>query len=184
MNKSLESAANLWVWVFAGLVAVGCQTSYRCETVVSADGKVERAVYQPEERTPDVAKDPTKWKEVRRAPTPSELDNVGWPSSIKQIYSTPPRIGQSYFLAWGSFGSPKEIPDHLIFLQKELPDGPQSRLARVDCHGLCVRRRILLAGNAHRRSHLERDAPGAQGTRRPCNRAVARRVLRVGGRGL
>jgi hypothetical protein len=116
--------------VFAGLVCLGCQNSYRCETVVGADGKVERAIYQPDDRTPDTAKDSKKWTQVKRAPTPSELDKVGWPSSIKEIYSTPSMIGQSYLAAWGTFASPKDIPDHLVFVDEKFPGDPQSRLVR------------------------------------------------------
>jgi hypothetical protein len=125
------------LWVLAGLVCIGCQTSFRCETVVSADGKVERAIYQPNERTPNAAKDPKKWTQVKRAPTPRELDNVGWPSSLKEIDSIPARMGQPYFAAWGTFGSPREIPDHVDFMDEKLPDGPHARLVRdwtvTDC---------------------------------------------------
>jgi hypothetical protein len=127
--KTLRTSAPR-LWVFAGLVCLGCQNSYRCETVVGANGKVERAIYQPDDQTPDAVKDPKKWMQIKRAPTPSELDKVGWPSSIKEIYSTPSRIGQSYFAAWGTFASPKGIPDHLVFLDKKFSNDPQSRLVR------------------------------------------------------
>jgi hypothetical protein len=122
-----------------GLAAVtllaGCRSDYRCETIVRPDGQVERAVYQPVSNTPDATRKEGVWQQLKgRVPTPEQLEREGRPVGIRQLLARPELADQdqagSYFAAWGTFPSAKQIPDHLVFKAPEGARVPDGRLVR------------------------------------------------------
>jgi hypothetical protein len=114
----------------------GCGGAYRAETVLHADGSIDRAIYQPYAHTPEAARRPGFWKQVTFAPKPEDLEKQAWPEALALL----PVHGQDekhpYFAAWNHFASVKDIPDHVRFKAPEksgLPDGRLERdLTRMD----------------------------------------------------
>ena len=94
---------------------LGCD-SFRSETRLHEDGRVERAIYQPTESLPLAAKEPQRWKAVTYS---FQIDDSEWEGPISAL-----PINEdselSYFAAWGEFDSVDDIPDHYL---KRSPDG-------------------------------------------------------------
>lgn len=88
----------------------GCgEHHFRAETVLRPDGRVERTVYQPAEFFPEQAR--TGWKTIRQT---AEVRSDAFTGSIRDL----PESSQEpvYFVAWGTFGSPDAVPDHILFI--------------------------------------------------------------------
>ena len=60
------------------LAVTGCQKAYRAETILHADGRVERSIYQPANDTPAIVKLDPGWKQTTFAPNPDGLEHQGW----------------------------------------------------------------------------------------------------------
>jgi hypothetical protein len=114
----------------------GCGGSYRAETVLHADGSIDRAVYQPYADTPEAVRRPGLWKQATFAAKPEDLDKQGWPDALTLLPAHARDEKHPYFAAWNHFASVKDIPDHVLFKAPEhsgLPDGRLEReLTRTD----------------------------------------------------
>ncbi len=113
----------------AGLV--GCESEqFRAETRLSADGSLDRIVYQPPDRAPSKAQQKVAWKEVRYVPKLDSPDQQRrslrdlWPLPDDAFRSPQSKSSKYYWLAQGRFADIKAVPDHLVFeAPKGLPDG-------------------------------------------------------------
>ncbi len=128
-------------WMLCALAAVlvggGCgQRSYRAETVLEADGRVSRAIYQPADDTPAEARNPRLWTAVTYA---EEIQPDRWTGSIRDLPKAPMDKDHSYFAAWGQFASPKKLPPTYIkSAPRGLPDGKLVVDYRREDYGLVV----------------------------------------------
>lgn len=106
-----------------GIAQAGCTTFYRAETVLHADGSVERAVYQPAEDARQVAEQRMAWPHWRRV---SEVSEQQWKAGIADLPQSDLESSK-YWIAWGQFPSPAEIPEHLRFPTPDDRDGAALR---------------------------------------------------------
>jgi len=116
---SLRCAA----WLLPAFFLLGCgEQHFRAETVWHADGRVERAVYQPAEYFPESAH--KGWEVIRSA---DEFSSDAFAVSIRELpeSSDEPR----HLAAWGRFLSPDALPDHVL-ISTEVP-GKAGRLERT-----------------------------------------------------
>lgn len=122
-----------------GLLCAGCDPEfYRAETRLLPDGMIERAVYQPLERTPDDVQKSPAWAEthgVRKAESTSDREMS--PRDLARRLEMPagkPIKVPVYWIAAGQFAEAAAVPNHLVFKAPEgLPEGRLVRdLRRVD----------------------------------------------------
>jgi len=122
-----------WVVVALGLLVSGCTDHYRAETRVAPDGRVSRAIYQPEKVTPVDAQKPELWTKLTwahqisrdewRAASIAALPIVDREEPRPEIEPEPGAVGtdrqalepkegelRPYFAAWGEFASVAELP--------------------------------------------------------------------------
>ena len=104
----------------------GCGVEYyESETTLYSDGSVERAVYQPQSKTPKAAQDRRLWEQVTYA---SEICLEERGQSIRELPPAAPDKDHDYFAAWGRFASADKIPDYFTL---SIPDGSKAgRLQR------------------------------------------------------
>src|SRR5687767_4423973 len=99
---------SFWLGAVVGLpLLLGCgEQHFRAETVWRADGRVERAVYQPAQFFPEAAR--SGWAQIQPAgETPAD-------AFVGRISDVPAAAGDApYFAASGTFLSPAQIPDHV-----------------------------------------------------------------------
>jgi hypothetical protein len=124
---------------FLGVLAAGCcpPAAMRVETTIHSDGSCDRMIWQPKDKfLPEGALEPewnARWKTVS--------DGIGRPggSDSKAL-----KDDCKYFIARGSFNSPREIPPHYHFAVDLVPDAGASELERtyerID-YGFCVEHR-------------------------------------------
>jgi len=110
------------------VLAAGCCTSQpaaiHVETTIHADGSCDRMIWQPKDKfLPDRALKPewnARWKSV------SDARGRSGASESKACADE-----QKYFIARGSFSSPREIPPHYRYVDEEVPDAGASELERT-----------------------------------------------------
>jgi hypothetical protein len=96
-----------------GLPAIGLlgcgEQHYRAESIWHADGRVERAIYQPAEALPDEAR--RGWDVL------SPAADIASNTMITSIRDVPEATEPSapYLVAWGTFLSPDHLPDSFRF---------------------------------------------------------------------
>jgi hypothetical protein len=128
MNRSLHFAAAILATV------PGCQrVLYRAETILHADGSVDRAIYQPLEATPKDDRDPKRWQRVTFSPPPERLDKEGWPASLRLFTDQAYSNTYPYLVAYREFRSPDQISNYLI-LRNPDTDVPPAHLVRRYYH--------------------------------------------------
>lgn len=106
-----------WMILFALLLFVGCGPAplHFCETTVHPDGRVDRAIIQHGDSTPDESREASLWTKsgyLKERPD-NEFDG-----SIRdsELLEEPAKDGaQRYFAGWQRFESVDSIPDHLEF---------------------------------------------------------------------
>jgi len=108
-----------------GVLAAGCcpPATFYVETTINADGSCDRMIWQPKQKfLPDEALKPdwnARWKTVS--------DASGRPG----VSDSKPSHGEChYFIARGSFSSPREIPQHYRYTEENAPDAGASVLER------------------------------------------------------
>jgi hypothetical protein len=105
-----------------GLLALwgtaGCQSFYRCDTVLHEDGRVERKIVQPPDSLPAAALRPALWKTVDTKDVKVSADSSGRQQTVRSL------------VAEGEFRSPQAIPDHVVFVAPKGSGLPDSRLER------------------------------------------------------
>ena len=120
-------------------VMAGCcpPSAIHVETTIYSDGSCDRMIWQPkDEFLPDRALKPewnARWKTVS--------DGIGRPGGPDSKTS---KDDCKYFIARGSFGSPREIPPHYHFAVDQVPDAGASELERTyerKDYGFCVEHR-------------------------------------------
>ena len=92
------------------------------ETTIHPDGSCDRTIWQPKDAFLPEALKPewnARWKTV--------LDANGRPGKSDSRAS---KDDCKYFIARGSFNSPREIPPHYHFADEEVPDAGASELER------------------------------------------------------
>lgn len=103
---------------FTCLVLVGCGVhEFRSETTLHSDGSVERAIYQPQNETPEPARSRELWQQTTWA---GEILGDKWTGSIRDlpIRTEPERSANGtektpvYFAAWGKFDTVAKLPEH------------------------------------------------------------------------
>ncbi len=110
--------------ILVGVLAClnGCVSYYRAETVLHADGSVERAVYQPESSAVKLSAE-NGWSQKRHV---APVDDERWRGGIRDLPAT---SDKQYVAASGRFASPEALPGHLSF---PTPDGKdRGELVRV-----------------------------------------------------
>jgi hypothetical protein len=109
-----------------GILAAGCGPvpAIYVETTIHPDGSCDRMIWQPKHKfLPDQALKPewnACWKTVSDA-----SGRPGMGDSKVSYYQ------RKYFIARGSFSSPREIPPHYHFADDEVPDAGASELERT-----------------------------------------------------
>jgi hypothetical protein len=111
-----------------GVLAAGCGPSLPAaiyvETAIHADGSCDRMIWQPKDKfLPELARKPewnARWKTVSDA---SRRPGAPHSKASNDEYQ--------YFIARGSFDSPREIPPHYRFADDEVPDAGASELERT-----------------------------------------------------
>ncbi len=111
---------------FVGLLAAGCcpPATFYVETTLHPDGSCDRMIWQPKDKfLPVQALKPewnARWKTVADASgRPGESEPRAFKNNCK------------YFIARGSFNSPREIPPHYHYADREAPDAGASELERT-----------------------------------------------------
>jgi hypothetical protein len=120
------------VFVAAAIQGACYETQY-VDTVVHADGSLDRAIVQNTGLTPDAAQRPQIWLETRLAKAGPEQP---WDGSIaalkapgKKEEKKPFAAEQEYFAARGHFASVDAVPDHYAEVAKD--GAATSRLVRT-----------------------------------------------------
>jgi hypothetical protein len=102
----------------------GPPAAFQIETVIHPDGSCDRMIWQPKEKfLPDQALKPkwnARWKTV--------ADASGRPGGARSWASDDEL---KYFIARGTFTSPREIPPHYHYADPEVPDAGSSELERT-----------------------------------------------------
>ncbi len=137
--------ACLWVGLITGC---GSPATFSVETVVHPDGSCDRTTWQPkDEFLPDEALKP-EWIAALRQPQqpavpvlPEETFKPEWIARWKSVVDAggPPgsspsgaSAGQNkYFIARGSFRSPRDIPPHYRYVAENVPEAGASELQRT-----------------------------------------------------
>jgi hypothetical protein len=104
-----------------GLLALwsaGCQSIYRCDTVLHEDGRVQRKIGQSPDSLPDAARRPGLWKALTTKDETVAVDSSGTRQTVRLV------------VAEGEFRSPDAIPDHVVFKAPEGSGLEDSRLER------------------------------------------------------
>jgi hypothetical protein len=104
-----------------GLLALwsaGCQSFYRCETVLHEDGRVRRKIGQSPDSLPEAARRPALWKTFTTKDEKVTVGSSGTRQTVRLV------------VAEGEFRSPDAIPDHVVFKAPEGSGLPDSRLER------------------------------------------------------
>jgi hypothetical protein len=105
-----------------GLLALwgtaGCQSFYRCDTVLHQDGRVERKVVQPPDSLPAAARRPGLWKTLGVKDVKVSEGSSGSVQTVRSL------------VAEGEFRAPQAIPDHIVFKAPEGSGLSDSRLER------------------------------------------------------
>lgn len=96
LRRRLSLAVTL---TLLGTGIAGCRNTYRSDTVLHADGSVDRAIEQPQQTTPEAARQPGIWKEVTLK---DQSEGSGLFRRIVHLVT-----------AQGHFRLPAEIPDYL-----------------------------------------------------------------------
>jgi hypothetical protein len=136
---------------FLGLLSAGCcPPTFYVETSLHPDGSCDRMIWQPKDWfLPDEALTP-EWKSYQEAlqkpgvkvlAVEPELFKPEWKARWKTVSDTDGPHGGSrsgrgnpqcqYFIARGSFRSPRDIPSHYRVLAPELPEVGASELQRT-----------------------------------------------------
>jgi hypothetical protein len=116
--------------LLAAPLLTGCPSVYPSETVLHADGSIERAIYQEAKETPTEAKNPGLWKQTTFATTPDNLEKQGLLGPISHLPIRGNAKDLPYFAAWGDFKSIKDLPEHVVFKAPEGSGLPNGKLAR------------------------------------------------------
>ena len=103
-------------WRLAGLVLAAatqaaCLETQYVDTVVHADGSVDRAFVQSTGLTPESARRPELWRASKVTPT---LPERPWDGSIAALPLAGPKDEKTFFAATGHFGSVGAVPDHYV----------------------------------------------------------------------
>ncbi len=101
-------------WPRVGLFLVvvtqaACYESQYIHTVVHPDGSVDRAVVQSPGLTPDAARRPGLWQEMKLTKTAPELP---WDGSLASLVPASRKDEETYVAARGHFASVADLPDH------------------------------------------------------------------------
>ena len=97
------------------------ETQYRAETQIGPDGRVRRAIYQPESATPAEALDAKLWQGTTWAP---RILREKWRGPIAALPRAERSKDNGYFAAWGEFASVAELPRAYVHeAPPGLPDG-------------------------------------------------------------
>jgi len=111
---------------FLGIITAGCcpPSTIYVETTIYPDGSSDRMIWQPKDKfLPDRALKTewnARWKTVSDASGRPGVSNSR--ASNDQC---------KYFIARGSFNSPREIPPHYHYADEEVPDAGASELERT-----------------------------------------------------
>ncbi len=116
--------------LLACALAAGCRATYRAETTLHADGRVERAIFQPLTDTPEAVRRPELWEQVTFAPESARLDEQELAHGIRGLAVKGPDKERPYFAAWGTFKTAGDVPDHFVVHAPERSGLEDSRLAR------------------------------------------------------
>jgi hypothetical protein len=127
--------------VIAALVTLGCEPKlYRAETVLHADGSVERAIYQGVEATTADAQKAGVWNGSTYA---GRIEHERWSGSIADLPQADRDERHSYFAAWGKFESPQRMPQAFVRKAPQgLPDGKLIVDYQREDYGLVVEHRF------------------------------------------
>jgi len=103
------------------VLLAGCEAKiYRAETVVHPDGSINRAVYQPDDETPEAARG-AAWESTTFAP---RVPHEKWDQSIRELRPAVRDKDRPYFAAWGEFATAADVPATFRVAAPEgLPDG-------------------------------------------------------------
>ncbi len=118
------------VWALLASCVCGCKAKiFRAETTLHSDGSVSRAIYQPVEETPELARDAAKWQGHTFA---TRIPHENWQSKIADLPVGPPVAASDkdhdYFAAWGEFADVSQLPDSALFdAPKGIEDGRLKR---------------------------------------------------------
>jgi hypothetical protein len=108
----------------------GCGKTFKAETVLHADGSIDRAVYQPADSTPDDARAAGVWRGTTFALPPDCLDKEGWPAALTALPPHDRGGDYTYFAGWNHFASVADIPDYVVFKAPPGPKLPDGKLVR------------------------------------------------------
>ena len=108
-------------WRLAGLlvataIQAACYETQYVDTVVHADGSVDRAIVQNVGLTPDTAQRPQIWRETRLVKAGPEDP---WDGSIAALQAPAKKEDEKYFAARGHFASVDALPDHYAAVAKD-----------------------------------------------------------------
>src|SRR6266700_4865797 len=71
--------------------ATGCRRDYHVDTILHADGKVERILCQPDDSFPESQRSPKLWSRLERISEPRELEKQGWDGDLRRL---PPPLAE------------------------------------------------------------------------------------------
>lgn len=106
-----------WLIAFAMLTLAGCGPAplHFCETTLHSDGRIDRAIIQPLDSTPEEVRAASVWEQsgyLEKRPQ-DDFDGEIRDSKLQQ---TLPKDGhQQYFASWQRFASVDSVPEHLEF---------------------------------------------------------------------
>jgi hypothetical protein len=104
----------------------GCSVDYyRAETTLHADGRVDRAIYQPRDKTPEAARASELWEQTAAAP---KVEPAQFPVSIAELPAAAESEQHPYFVASGRFVSAEKVPSY--YLKKSSDGTRESTLVR------------------------------------------------------
>lgn len=124
--------SHLAICLIAIAPLTGCGTeTYRAETVLHADGRITRAIFQPREQTPDDVRDSEGWTWITAS---IERPAKRWQTAITQLPDAPEDDKHPYFAASGNFPDFEKLPRHFVAQAPEgLADGRlETEVVRID----------------------------------------------------
>ena len=160
-------------WSSCGLQAGRWENQY-VDTVVHADGSVDRAIVQSTDVTPEAAQRPAVWRETRMAKAGPEDP---WDGALAALPAAANKEEQKLFAAAGHFPTVAAIPDHYAEMAK---DGvAASRLVRTyTTRDLGLVTEHVWTETLTDIASLGRDGEGARGTGADQHEAAAGRARR------
>ncbi len=117
MSRCIQS----FLLLAATVLLAGCEAKiYRAETVLHSDGSISRAIYQPDDETPEAAR-AAAWESTTFAP---RVGHEKWDQSIRELRPAERDKDRPYFAAWGEFATAADVPATFQVAAPEgLPDG-------------------------------------------------------------